>query len=43
MASYGAEYLTNYQTQFNWGLNYIKSRYGSPTEAWNHSQNKGWY
>ena len=43
MASYGDDYLTNYQTQINWGLNYIYSRYGSPTEAWNHSQNKGWY
>lgn len=43
MASYGSDYLTNYQTQINWGLNYIKARYGTPTAAWNHSQNTGWY
>ena len=43
MASAGSDYLTNYKTQINWGLSYIKSRYGSPTGAWNHSQSKGWY
>lgn len=43
MAVYGTDYLTNYKTQINWGLNYIKSRYGTPTAAWNHSCNKGWY
>lgn len=43
MASFGSDYLTNYQTQINWGLNYIKARYGTPTAAWNHSQNTGWY
>ena len=43
MASAGSDYLTNYKTQINWGLNYIKGRYGSPSGAWNHSQSKGWY
>ena len=43
MASAGSDYLTNYKTQINWGLNYIKSRYGSPSAAWNHSCKKGWY
>lgn len=43
MASAGSDYLTNYKTQINWGLNYIKARYGTPTAAWNHSQRKGWY
>ena len=43
MASYGSDYLTNYKTQINWGLNYIKSRYGNPSNAWSHSQTKGWY
>ena len=43
MSSAGSDYLTNYKTQINWGLNYIKSRYGTPTAAWNHSQRKGWY
>ena len=43
MASCGSDYLTNYKTQINWGLNYIKSRYGNPSNAWSHSQTKGWY
>lgn len=43
MASAGSDYLTNYQTQINWGLNYIKSRYGTPTAALYHSQATGWY
>lgn len=43
MASAGADYRTNYKTQVNWGLGYIKSRYGSPSSAWNHSQQRGWY
>ena len=43
MASAGSDYMTNYQTQINWGLKYISSRYGSPTEAWAHSQRTGWY
>ena len=43
MASAGSDYLTNYQTQVNWGLSYIKSRYGSPSAAWSHSQRTGWY
>lgn len=29
--------------QIDWMINYIKSRYGTPQEAWAHSQNKGWY
>ena len=43
MVTYGTDYLTNYKTQIEWGLSYIKSRYGTPTAAWNHSCNKGWY
>ena len=43
MASYGSDYLTNYKTQINWGLNYIKSRYGTPTKALNHSYKYNWY
>ena len=43
MASAGSDYLSNYKTQIDWGLGYIKSRYGSPTAAWNHSKAKGWY
>lgn len=43
MSKYGSDYMTNYKTQINWGLNYIKSRYGSPSKAWSHSKSKGWY
>ncbi len=43
MADAGADWLTNYRTQVNWGLNYIKGRYGSPCAAWGHSQSVGWY
>lgn len=43
MASAGADYLTNYKTQINWGLSYIKSRYGNPTNAWAHSERTNWY
>lgn len=43
MASKGSDYLTNYQTQINWGLSYINSRYGNPQNAWSHWQSRGWY
>ena len=43
MASAGSDYLTNYKTQINWGLSYIKSRYGSPSNAWSSFRAKGWY
>lgn len=43
MASEGADYRTNGKTQIRWGLKYIKNRYGSPSQAWAHSQQKGWY
>ena len=43
MAAYGEDYMTNYVTQINWGLDYISSRYGSPSAAWNHMQSTGWY
>lgn len=43
MRSFGKDYKTNYKIQIKWGLNYIKNRYGTPANAWNHSQRKGWY
>lgn len=43
MASEGSDYYTNGNTQIRWGLNYIKARYGSPSNAWAHSQSHGWY
>jgi hypothetical protein len=43
MASAGNHWRTNATTQIRWGLRYIKSRYGRPRVAWNHSQAYGWY
>ncbi len=43
MASAGADWATNPDTQIRWGLGYIKGRYGSPCAAWAHSQSVGWY
>lgn len=31
------------QQQIDWGLNYIRGRYGSPSAAWAHSQQTDWY
>jgi hypothetical protein len=43
MAAYGADWRTNPVTQIRWGLDYIEDAYGSPCNAWAHSQAKGWY
>ena len=43
MAVEGTDYKTNYRTQIRWGLKYIAWRYSSPSEAWSHSQWRGWY
>ncbi|MDJ0353080.1 hypothetical protein [Pseudarthrobacter sp. PH31-O2] len=43
MASAGADYLTNYRTQINWGLNYVQERYGSPCGALNFHYANNWY
>jgi len=43
MASEGADWLTNPQTQINWGLKYIKGRYGSACGALAHSNKFNWY
>lgn len=43
MASAGADYLTNYRTQINWGLDYVKSRYGSPCGALDFHLSHNWY
>lgn len=43
MASAGADWQTNPDTQIRWGLGYIQGRYGSPCGAWAHSQAVGWY
>jgi hypothetical protein len=43
MAGYGDDWQTNPVPQVKWGLAYIKNRYGTPCDAWAHSQAKGWY
>jgi len=43
MASHGADWRTNPQTQIAWGLDYIAGRYGSPAAAWAKSLLVGWY
>ncbi|WP_425862682.1 hypothetical protein [Arthrobacter sp. TWP1-1] len=43
MASVGADYLTNYETQITWGLNYITETYSTPCGAWAHSNAVNWY
>ena len=43
MASAGPDWQTDAATQIRWGLEYIKSLYGSPCGAWGHEQATGWY
>lgn len=43
MAVVGPDWRTNPETQIQWGLAYIAARYGSPQQAWAHSERVGWY
>lgn len=43
MASAGSDWLTNPETQINWGLGYIAGRYKSPCGALAHSNKYNWY
>jgi len=43
MSSHGDDWETNPNTQIAWGLSYISGRYGTPCDAWAHSQSVGWY
>jgi hypothetical protein len=45
LAAAGADWRTNAETQVNWGLAYIKGRYGSPCGAWGHEMgvDPHWY
>lgn len=43
MATAGADWETNGNTQVRWGLGYISSRYSNPCGAWAHSESVGWY
>lgn len=41
---YGPEYQAgNAESQITWGINYIAGRYGSPSLAWAHETQIGWY
>ncbi len=43
MASAGEDWMTNPETQINWGLGYITGRYNSPCGALAHSNTFNWY
>lgn len=43
MATAGADWATDGDTQIRWGLGYIKSIYGSPCGAWGHEEATGSY
>lgn len=43
MASAGSDWLNSASTQIEWGLGYIKGRYGGPCAAWSHFLSAGWY
>ena len=43
MATEGADWMTNPQTQIRWGVKYIAARYKNPCGAWAHSEEHNWY
>lgn len=43
MAAFGADWRNDAAIQIDWGLYYIAQRYGTPSEAWRHSEEVGWY
>jgi hypothetical protein len=43
MASAGADWRTNPETQIKWGVKYIDKRYETPCGAWSAFKKKGWY
>lgn len=43
MATAGADWQTNPETQIKWGLGYISGRYGTPCGALAHSNEYNWY
>jgi len=43
MATEGADWMTNPQTQIRWGVKYIAARYSNPCAAWAHSEEHNWY
>lgn len=43
MASAGPNWYSNPFTQVDWGLGYIRHRYGTPCRAWSFWQRNHWY
>lgn len=43
MAAFGARWKDDGAVQIDWGLSYIAQRYGTPSNAWKHSEETGWY
>ena len=43
VSKYASWYRNNAYAQIDWGINYIKGRYGTPSVAWSKSQSSGWY
>jgi hypothetical protein len=43
MSTAGADWLTNADTQIDWGLSYISRAYRTPCGAWSHETSIGWY
>ena len=43
MAAFGADWRNDAAIQIDWGLFYIAQCYGSPSKAWQHSEEIGWY
>lgn len=43
MAAFGANYRDDAAVQIDWGLWYIAQAYGSPSKAWQHSEQVGWH
>lgn len=43
MATFGERWYDDAAVQIDWGLSYIAQRYGSPSSAWQHSEEIGWY
>jgi hypothetical protein len=43
MATEGADWMTNPETQVRWGVKYIATRYKTACGAWAHSEVHNWY
>jgi hypothetical protein len=43
MATEGADWMTNPETQIRWGVKYIASRYKTPCGAWAFFSQRNWY